>query len=404
MIKNFPLLGCIVITLVLIEWIAICFFGFGGYGSRGGWYDFAYFFAAGKCWLAKQDPYNFETFSTAFRSVLPAAKPDPFPYPPMFAPFCMIFASIDWQYAMNFSILLNFIAAGCLAFIAVKAVLDAKAPRPASDMFLTRWLLPCIVMGLPFTIHQAWLGQVTLMAGVFIFGSWYLAQRNQTILAGVLLGMAFFKPQYVLLPAVYLILERRWKLLGVAIATSLLLAIYPLSLFGPISAMRSWLSALAQYQANMAANALGSENVMGLPSTLASLGIKVPSAFVLVLGGAILVVLLWKYKDYFCPDDLLPIIILIQFCLVYAKYVDLALLAPVFAAIWLHIAHRKKLWIGPAIALVALFIPRRLYTSFSIPVLLHFRSFVVLGLFIFLLVLSWQFVKSKQLRYVEEQP
>jgi hypothetical protein len=383
--------GLFGITVLVISIAALYAFGVWGVGRGTGTErsDFRWFYTAGQLFLNGQNPYEIEIFSNAFQELTGKTANLALAYPPQFAPLCMLFALFDYSSARLAITLLNLLAVSCLAFFTMRLVTDAEFPRPASFMPATRWLIPALIVGNPFTTHLFWLGQVTLLAGALMVGGWYFARRNQPMLAGLLLGFATFKPQLVILPVLWLLLERQWRILAVTAITSLTLASYSLLTLGPISAIRDWLHALSIYQ-SAPANTLGSQEVTGVPSALASVGLNMPDPFVLMLGGAVLTFLFWLGQSRLCSDDILGILVSIQIGLVYAHNPEIVLLAPLISSLWLHIAHRQKLLAIAVITLLFMFFPQRFIRPLNIPILNHWRAFLILFAFIALVFLSWQ--------------
>jgi hypothetical protein len=379
------------ITVLIVSIAALYAFGVLGVGRGTGTRlsDFRWFYTAGQLLLNGQNPYDLEIFSSAFQELTGKGSNLALAYPPQFTPLCMLFALFDYGSARMVITLLNILAVSCLAFLTMRLVTDAESPRPASFKPVTRWLIPALILGNPFTTHLVWLGQVTLIAGALMVGGWYFARRNKPVLAGLLLGCASFKPQLFILPALWLLLDGQWEILAVTAITALILASYSLLILGPISAIQDWLNIVSIYQ-SAPANTLGSQEVTGLPSALASVGLNMPDAFVLMLGAVALTFLFWLGQSRFCSDDILGILISIQIGLVYAHNAEIVLLAPVISSLWLHIAHRKKLLAIAIITMPLMFFPQRFIRPLNMPILNHWRAFLILFAFISLVFFSWQ--------------
>jgi hypothetical protein len=101
-------------------------------------------------------------------------------------------------------------------------------PRWFSAANLTRaWLIAYI----PFAYTIA-LGQDTLLLTLLIAASLRLALDKSDVLAGVLLGLAIFKPQVVFLVPLALAASRRWRILGCFLATALALLAVSFAMVG----------------------------------------------------------------------------------------------------------------------------------------------------------------------------
>ncbi len=386
-------------TLVIISAVSILLaftLGVAHKGVVGGLYDFSYFYIAGKCWLNHQSPYNFYTYANTFKSVEEVSsiyRNDPFAYPPQIAVFCVLFALLDFSSARTVVILLNLTAAGLLAILAIKFVTNAEQPRPASSMSATKWVLPSLVLANPFTGHLVWIGQLTLMIGTLIIGAWYFARRNKPLLAGLLLGLATIKPQYLILPVLWLFLERQWKTLIVASIVSFGLALFGLLMLSnsPIYSIQEWLQAFSAYQSQ--GNAIGGKEVMGLPSALSAMGLNMPGLSVLMIGAVVITIVLWFHRSKFCGDDIFGILLAMQFSLTYAKFIEIPLLVPLLSGLWLHIGHRKNLWFIAIAGLIILVSPRTGLNS--IPILFHSRTLVIFFALLALVFFSYQQVAMK---------
>ncbi|MEH1787519.1 MAG: glycosyltransferase family 87 protein [Nostoc sp.] len=354
----------------------------------GGFYDFSYFYIAGKCWLNHQSPYNLYTYTNTFNSVKEVSsiyRHDPFAYPPQIAAFCVLLALLDFSSARIIVIALNLIAAGLLAILAVKLVTDAEKPRPASSMSTTKWLLPSLILAYHSTGILVWMGQITLMIGASMVGAWYFTiNRKKFLLGGLLLGLSTMKPQYLILPVLWLFLERQWKTLIVASIVSFALAVFGLLMLSnsPIYSIQEWLQAFSEYQTRR--NAMGGDQVMGLPSALTDVGLNIPGLSVLIIGIAVITIVLWFNRSKFGADDIFGILLSMQFSLTYSKFLEIPLLVPLLSGLWLHIAHRKKLWVIAIVGLIILCFPRSGYNLTP-----HSRTFVIFFALLALLFLSY---------------
>lgn len=369
--------------------------------------DFRYFYVAGKCWLSQKNPYDYAVYLGAFEqfgflaSASPNFSPDPFYYPPQFAPFCLLAALFNWPTANFLFGIFNFLCAIILAVLTTRLATNSEVARPANTLPATRWILPCLVLWMPYVSFQIAIGQSTLMFANCLIGFWYFGRRDKPVIAGILLGLATFKPQFVVLPVFYFLLDRQWKTLVIASVVSILLASYSLLTIGPVVSISGWLHNLS-IAGDSRFNSYGSDYVMGLPSTLNALGFATSGPFVFLLGGLVLVFILWLFRKRFCPDDILSIIVLIQLSLVFSHYISTPLLAPVFASVWLHIAHRSKTWFLAALAYICILPTQRLLRPFEIPLLLHSRSILVFLVLVWMIFTSWQQSKSDRRTSVKD--
>lgn len=356
---------------------ALLLFGVAGVGRGGSQWqaDLDYFWVAGRLWLAGQNPYVPETFTAEMERIGRRTDGTALSYPPQFAPLAMLLGSLPLPASRWLMVGLGLASLGALAWLAVRLV-DTATGSPAAGLPAAGWLLPALVLGSPFAAHLLWIGQVTPLAVALLVGGWVAARRGRDAWAGLLLGLATFKPQLVLLPLVWLLLERRAKALAVAAGVSAACAVPGLGLVDPLGVLGLWLRAVPTYQAD-AANRLGSEYVVGMPSGLAVLGLPMPPLWTLPLLGVLLTVGLWLRRQWLDEDDVLAWLVVVQCLGVWVHSNDLVLLVPLAAALWRRLAVRRELWPFGAAGLAALYFPQRIVRHAGWPPLHHWRTLVV---------------------------
>lgn len=96
----------------------------------------------------------------------------------------------------------------------------------------------------PATAFTVSLGQNTFVTCALLLGG-FGTLRRRPVLAGILLGVATYKPQLWLLVPVALVAARQWKALAAAGATVLLLAGVSVVLFG-VEPWRAWIALMTQ--------------------------------------------------------------------------------------------------------------------------------------------------------------
>lgn len=87
-------------------------------------------------------------------------------------------------------------------------------------------------------------GQCSFLVAALIVGAFRLA-LVRPLLAGVLVGLLTFKPQFGLLIPIALIAMRQWRMIASAIATAVILFVLSAAIFG-LDAWRMWIDAAAQ--------------------------------------------------------------------------------------------------------------------------------------------------------------
>lgn len=200
--------------------------------------DFLSFWATSSLLHQHADPYDAALHIAEQRRI--NAAPDgymAFFYPPLFLPFCYPLAFLGY-----FAALAAWLAAtGAAYFAAARAWLGrmpwyAFAGSPAVFLAITH-------------------GQSSfLVAALLGGGAWLL--RSRSGLAGVLLGLATFKPQFGLLVPLVLLLTGEWRAILAASATALALALVTTLAFGP-DMWRDWLALSGPATQAMESGAIG---------------------------------------------------------------------------------------------------------------------------------------------------
>jgi len=372
------ILGIGLLAAAAAVFIATGLVGVGRSSTQGE--DFHVLHVAGTLWLQGESPYDPGKFAPLdlYGRV--------FPYPPTVAPLCMAAALVPRGTALVLMNGLNVLALLALIGTTTISVIRADPPRPASRHPLTPWLIAGFMLAAPFTTRTVWIAQSSIVVAACLVAGWRLDQRGHWLPGGLLLGVTLAKPQMVLVLFFWLLLDRRWRVLAVAGATALVMALPAMMTTGPVDTIAAWLGAMAHYQ-GQDHDTLGAMQVVGLPSLLSALGLRVPLAAALVAGLG-LTWWLWHCRRRIGAGDRLALLVLLQLGFIWGHHTELVLLAPVVGALWLHIAHRPKLWVGAAFLLGLLFLPWRVVALTGVPVFDHWCTgvLVALGLWLLLLV------------------
>lgn len=373
-------------------------FGIVGVGRGGGLgqFDMKYFYIAGRCLRQGMNPYdpaNFALCSRGFTNLVGG-----YFYPPQFGPLAILLSWLPFSGARALICGINLGAVGLLSIFCAGARnsgtnLSISDPAPEA-----RWLIPAIVLGNPFTAHVLWMGQTTLIATAALAGAWVYAWRPSRIwLAGTLMAVATIKPQIALLPILWLLFERRWKVLAVGAAASLLLSLPELLAIGPIETFTGWLSAIARFR-EVGSNYIGAPHVFGVQNFLAAMGLKVPSLLVVSICAT---TALWWFRQRVVHWDILALLTTFSLLFGYSHDYDLVALVLLLPAFWRLLRGNGASVLVAILLMLLLCVPQRavgMHPSLS-PVspadlgnsaLVHFRVLVVLALMIWLLVLSIQ--------------
>ena len=140
--------------------------------------------------------------------------------------------SMRWLYPPHFLLfiwplaLAPFMTAYAAFMAATLAIFLLVAAKAWGGREIVLWLVLA-----PATFLGVLLGQTAFLVGAFMIGAIYLWDERP-ILAGILLGCLTIKPQFGVLIPLVLLLERRWLVIGVAVATTLALVALSLLAFG----------------------------------------------------------------------------------------------------------------------------------------------------------------------------
>jgi Glycosyltransferase family 87 len=389
---------------VLLAAVAsLVLFGIVGIGRPGdGGFDMAFLYAAGRTWLNGLNAY---VLAQREAGVGPFAfNIYAFAYPPPVFPLAVALGSFSFSTAKLLMLMLNLMSAVALSAYCVKMAepsvsSSTSSGAPYGDAY--RWVIPAIIVGNPFTAHVLWMGQTTLIVAASIAWGCRFAHQNRWILGGLLLAVSTIKPQFSVFAFLWLAIQQRWRPILTAGAISLLFALGPLLISGPTVAIRSWLEDIKVYQA-YPSNTVGFEHSFGLQSVLYHLGIAVPTLALIVLAFAVTI---FFVRAKIREDDILPLLLSAALLLSVAHDYDLVLAAPMVPALWRHLRDSdRRRTAGALLIMSVMFLPQRVLKPFDSPVLLQFRVVVLLGLVIWLFVLSAKDAKKQDLQAAPAVP
>jgi hypothetical protein len=378
--------------------LALLCFGIVGIGRDGGLFqtgsDIRFIYVAGQTWLHGLNAYDPEIASRISGNFGIAVERYDFAYPPQIAPFSLFLALFPLIIARWVMLVLNLGAIALLCRLCTHWVANPETAPLKLQTPGYRWTIPALVVGNPFTLHIVWMGQTTLIALAAVMGAWYCMRRDRLWMAGIFIAIATIKPQLSILIVLWFILERRWRILGIAAIAGLIFCLVPMVISGPIEVWGEWFGGIANYK-SQPYNSLGFRHMFGIQNVLAIIGLPAPNLLPLAMG---LTVALWWYRHKFIIDDLFGVLLGLALLFGFAHDYDLVALIPLLPLFWLHLQDRiKDQWIAIALML-SLFFPQRFLRPIEIDLLLQFRVFIVLILVIWLVQLSLyksSFLKSK---------
>jgi hypothetical protein len=404
-----PLRWAISLLLLAASVASLVSFGLLGVGREGGRsmfsFDYQVMYLGGLAWLKHRNPYNqdlldqtFHEYYSSHPGELPPEKyfDAPFSYPPHSAAYFVPLAFLSLPAAKHAWWCVNLLVLAGVVAMTLHSL--RKAPGGLSDPL--SWAIPvAFIVGNPLTTNCFWQGQTSLVAFAASMGGWFFSRQGRWVLAGLCLGIGSTKPQLCLFIMFWLLLERNWKPIAMAVLTAAVLSIYPMTVHGPIGMATDWLERLRTHQGEFEANKPGFEHVVGVQSLLAAAGLPEPAVKLAgtaaVVAGLAAVVGLYAARRRFTWDDLLGLMMGLTVSLIFVHDVEYVALIPLFTALWLHFWEQPRF--GPGVlflaAVLLFYFPRRIIRDrlaepYDLPVLSHWRTVVVLALVLTLLVVG----------------
>lgn len=237
--------------------------------------DFVSFWAAGQVVHAGGNPYDMALHRAAESAVWPQQTGyTAFFYPPVFLLWCLPLGLAGY-----FTALVGWLIATAGAWL-----LAVRAWARRIDGLILAAFPPLLIS----ITH----GQTSLLLAALLGGGFLCAARGQSVLAGVLFGLAAFKPQFGVAVPLVLIAAQQWRVVAWAAVTVLTTAAMATLAFG-FDIWGQWLAAAGPAQAAMAEGAVGFGKMQSLFSALRLLGLPVGAAYTaqIVLSVAVVVLL-----------------------------------------------------------------------------------------------------------------
>ncbi len=199
-------------------------------------------------------------------------------YPPIFMLYVAPLALVPF--------LLSYALWIAASFAAMAAVIRKIAPARQ-----TIWLL----LGFPATLICAAHGQNSFLTAA-LFGGALTLMNKRPVVAGVLIGLLAYKPQFGLLIPLALLAGRQWTAFAAAAVTTVVLIAGTAALFGPETWLAFW-NNLAVINQKMAEGQVPILKMTSLFATLRVHGVDASIAYALhaVLAAAVAAVVAWVW-------------------------------------------------------------------------------------------------------------
>lgn len=381
----------------------VCLVAFGIVGiGRSGMVniDGQVLYAAGRAWLQHANPYDHAALSQAVAGTSGMDLTEvQFLYPPQSSAICIALGTLSYGGARESWLIANLVAIATLVILTYFLV---RAETPG------RWmegacLLGAVIVGNPFTAHVLWLGQTTLVVFAAIFAAWYFADRGKWLVAGICLGLASFKPQICMFVVLWMILERKWRVLLAAAVCAALLAVYPAATDGPIAALLQWRAGIGSNYA-IQYNLPSFPHKIGLESLVYSLGLHWSATMLLCVGIAATLGL-WCFRSRFQSTDVFSLLIAITF--IFSSYLhdyDYVALLPIYISLWRLAPPSIPAIATSLLVVLLLFVPQRLFQPFANPTLDQWRTLLVVMLASMVIWLSLSRSSRPNLERIPDSP
>ncbi|WP_341732076.1 glycosyltransferase family 87 protein [Microcoleus sp. EPA2] len=189
------------------------------------YWDFKWFYVASKLAHEHLSPFNVEVFNQGFCRITKVCGLIPsFVYPPNIIPPIWFLGYFPMKTAFTIWIVLHLIATGFVLWGAnILLESQSRAFRTICSISVA------FLYGFVFDLQ---VGNVATFIAVLLLWMFILARKNRDLPAGILLGIALFKPTLVVLFIPYFIIKKRFSLVFVSIITAIILAWLGLAISG----------------------------------------------------------------------------------------------------------------------------------------------------------------------------
>ncbi len=378
----------------------LVFFGTGVFGlGRDATYlrqDFSWLWAAGHMWARGGNPYDYEAFRPVLMEVVGPHLGNAFVYPPQLALFAMHWGLVPFGVGTWLLTVENIAAAGLLMWGVYTMLRNpVESGRIRSNPVEPWYALSAaaLVIVCPIAAHVTAMGQSSLLVAAAVIWGWILIHRDRPVVGGVLLALAAVKPMFLILPVIWLVMQRRWVAVASFVAAGAVLSSWAVvAAGGPIELARDWLASIADYK-SFHAQSPGFRHGTSIGGVLYLLGLDVPDLTLLAV--PIVIWLAWQSRPGLArpllgPTDAIACLLLLYFVFGAAHDYDFVVLAPVLAAVAYHVRQSPPWFAAAVMCFVLISFPQRVLRRFDSDLLLQWRMPVLLAVLLGLLWLAWR--------------
>ncbi|MEM6315047.1 MAG: glycosyltransferase family 87 protein, partial [Planctomycetota bacterium] len=166
--------------------------------------DFAWLWSAGHMMLGGENAYDYDTFRPVLMSVVGQHAGNAYAYPPHLGPIAMHWGALPFEIGAWVltaeNVVFTLLLAGGVFMLVRQATGERWYAATAAGL-----MLMC-----PYAAHVTAMGQTSLLVAAALLWGWYFTYRDKPIVGGVLLAIAAIKPMFLVLPVVWLLLNRKW--------------------------------------------------------------------------------------------------------------------------------------------------------------------------------------------------
>lgn len=299
-------------------------------------------------------------------------------YPPNFSPVAILLAVPGYTATRWLMLAANLAAVGVMILYVLRLMrcpdqAAVSLALPSRELEIT---VAGAILASPFVAHVLWLGNTTLLVTAALLVGWHSLASGRHVLAGVFLALAAVKPQLVLLPGLWLLLERRWVTIASAAAASLVLSSYSMIVFGPVAAFRNWIAGIGHYLEQVDTDP-GCLYCFGVGELLSAGNLPIRFIDMLVVAG---LGLLWLWREHLTRLEILALLNALTVLFLPVQNYDLAVLAPLVGVLALLVANQQLSLAAAIAAMVLMYAPLRLVALMELSLLLRWREPVLLVL------------------------
>lgn len=319
----------IVISCLLIftAITAVALFGIAGYGRSSMLQeririDTKFFYLAGKTWLEGLNPYDAAEACKLVDGVC-SIYPYAYAYPPSSAVFVMSLALLDLKYAQLAVIMINILCLFIFVYINLR-ILSASIGNQHSLTDIRKSLLIAMLIGNIAVANTLWMGQTGIFISAALIMSYYCYRQSKDISSGLFLSLALLKPQLSYPFLLWLLLEKKWKILTASLVATFFLFLVPFSIRGVGPTLWEWINGLGHYLRDPA-NQTGKFTLSAARHLLHDLGLQTHTSLIAILISLILVTIMHRYCKNINMMNLFGILSIIGLLLGQAHHYDLVL-------------------------------------------------------------------------------